>query len=177
MRDRCTWRCALVGAIVVSLPIGLWWWMWCGTTTTLLIVRHADRQEGSDALSAAGVTRAEALAHAAQFAGPAAIYHSDTTRTRDTAAALAATVGLTPIVYPAGDAAGVVARIFADHRGQTVVVVGHSNTVPLIVDAAGGPSIPDLDDGEFDRLFVLTVCRCRRGAARLLSLQYGAPSP
>ena len=164
--------------MVVILPIGLWWWWWCAATTTLLVVRHADRPDtGEDALTPAGVVRAEALAHAARLAGVAAIYHSNTVRTRDTAAPLAAALGLTPVEYPAADAAGVVADVFADHRGETVLVVGHSNTVPQILSAAGGPSLPDIDDEEFDRLFVLTVCRCRRGAARLLPLQYGVPSP
>lgn len=56
-------------------------------------------------------------------------------------------------------------------------VVGHSNTVPDIIEAAGGPALPDIDDEEFDNLFVLTVCRCGRGRVTLLNLQHGPASP
>lgn len=89
-----------------------------------------------------GVVRAQALAHAAGLAGVTAVYHSDTNRTRDTAAPLARALGLTPVVYPANDVAGVVAQVFADHRGETVLVVGHSNPVPLIIAEAGGRPCP-----------------------------------
>jgi hypothetical protein len=58
-----------------------------------------------------------------------------------------------------------------------VFVVGHSNTAPQIITAAGGPTIPNIKDAEFDNLFVLTAFRCRRGLARLVTLQYGAVSP
>ena len=80
-------------------------------------------------------------------------------------------------VYPANDVDPLVASILADHRGQKVLVVGHSNTVPDIIEAAGGPSLPDIDGREFDNLFFFTVCRCGRKRVTLLSLQYGAASP
>ena len=42
------------------------------------------------------------------------------------------------------DAADLVAHVLAAHRGATVVLVGHSNTVPALVAAAGGPDLcPD----------------------------------
>ncbi len=165
----------LLGVLVVCLP---WWlWFWCGRATTLLIVRHADRQGTDDALTVQGAARAQQVVHVAEKAGAVAIYRSDTNRARDTAAPLAAALGLTPVVYPANDVATLVSDIFADHRGETVFVVGHSNTVPQIIAEAGGPTVPNIDEGEFDNLFVLTACRCRRGSARLVTLQYGAPSP
>lgn len=161
--------------VVVALPF--WWWFRCGPATTFLIVRHADREGASDALNPLGVARAQELVHVGQKAGMVAIYHSDTNRARDTAAPLATALGITPVVYPPADTAALVDDIFADHRGETVLVVGHSNTVPQVIEAAGGPSIPNIDDQEFDNLFVLTVCRCRRGPATLVNLQYGAQSP
>jgi hypothetical protein len=86
------------------------------------------------------------------------------------------TMSSSPIqyAYPANDVDPLVASILADHRGQKVLLVGHSNTVPDIIEAAGGPSI---DGREFDNLFVFTVCRCGRKRVTLLRLQYGAASP
>lgn len=145
--------------------------------TTILVVRHADRAGQADSLSMAGVWRSKALAFTAASAGVKAIYHSDTNRTQRTAEPLAKELGLTPIVYPAKEIDALVARIFKEQEGNTVLVVGHSNTVAMIVAAAGGPTIPDLPEDEFDKLFVVTTAPCRRGPASLLTLQYGMPSP
>jgi ketosteroid isomerase-like protein len=123
------------------------------------------------------VWRAEILAHVAGAAGVKAIYHSDTRRTRQTAEPLAKELGLTPIIYPPKENDTLVTRIFAEHEGETVLVVGHSNTVSTIIAAAGGPKIGDLPEDEFDKLFVVVMPPCRRGASTLVTLQYGAPSP
>lgn len=163
---------------IVCLLVVIWWcWFRCGPATTMLIVRHADRPGAQDALSPAGTTRAQELVHVGQKAGITAVYCSDTVRARGTAAPLAAALGLTPVIYPSNDTTALVNGIFADHPGETVFVVGHSNTVPQIVQAAGGPAIPNMDEAEFDNLFILVACRCRRGSTTLVNLQYGAASP
>jgi broad specificity phosphatase PhoE len=145
--------------------------------TTILVVRHADRAGQADSLSAAGVARAHALAHVAGATGVQAIYHSDTRRTRATAEPLARSLHIKPAVYHAQEIDALVASIFAEHEGQTVLVVGHSNTVARIVAAAGGPTIEDLPENEFDKLFVLVTAPCRRGSSTLVTLEYGEPSP
>jgi len=167
----------LLAVVAVLVSMGLVLWFWCGQSTTMVIVRHADRDGPLDALNAAGMVRAQELVHVGIEAEFAAIYHSDTNRARDTAAPLAAAAGLAPIVYPANEVQSLVASIFADHRGEKVLVIGHSNTIPDIIEAAGGPVIPNIGEAEFDKIFVLTVCRCGRKRVTLLNLQYGAVSP
>jgi broad specificity phosphatase PhoE len=71
-----------------------------------------------------------------QRARPIAIYVSDFKRTRQTAAPLAARLGLTPIVYDPADTPGLIARVRAGPG--PALIVGHSNTVPDIVAALGG---------------------------------------
>ena len=105
----------LLGVVVIFVPIGLVWWFWCGPSTTLVLVRHADRDGQLDALTAAGTARAQELAHVGMKAEFAAIYRSDTNRTRDTAAPLAMATGLTPVVYPAND----VDQLMAQHPGRS----------------------------------------------------------
>jgi broad specificity phosphatase PhoE len=175
---RATYRLKQVAvvALVAVVIVGLWWWR-CGGSTTLIVLRHADRAGAQDALTAEGLARAQTLVHMCEKAGVVAIYHSDTERTRLTAAPLAAALGLTPVELPATDIAGLANHIRANHPGRTVLVVGHSNTVPQLISAMGGPVIPDLADDEFDNLFVLEVCRCRWWPALLVNLQYGEPSP
>lgn len=65
-----------------------------------------------------------------------AIYVSDYRRTRQTAAPLAARLGLTPIVYDPRDTPGLIARVRAGPL--PALIVGHSNTVPDIVTQLGG---------------------------------------
>ena len=56
-------------------------------------------------------------------------------------------------------------------EGKRVVVVGHSNTVPLIVQTlAGVKSIPPIADDEYGTLYIVTVPRI--GRANLLKLTY-----
>lgn len=145
--------------------------------TTILVVRHAEKPGQADSLSAAGFARAKTLAHVAGRANVRAVYHSDTRRTLLTAQPLARQLGITPVVYPAKDYDALVARIFAEHEGETVLVVGHSNTVTKIVAALGGPALDDLAENEFDKLFIVTTQPCRRGPATLIELEYGVPTP
>jgi broad specificity phosphatase PhoE len=148
-----------------------------GPVTTIMIVRHADRAGSADSLSAAGVERAKALAQATKMANLRAIYVSDTRRARDTAAAVAAMAHIQPETYPAKECDALVKRILHDHLGESVLVVGHSNTVPLLIAAAGGPKIADLDEKEFDGLYIVVVTGTPECGATLVELQYGAPSP
>jgi phosphohistidine phosphatase SixA len=67
---------------------------------------------------------------------PRIIYVSSFKRTRQTAAPLAAALGLTPIVYDPADTPALLARV---RQGPfPVLIVGHSNTVPDIVGGLGG---------------------------------------
>lgn len=167
----------LLGTFVVVV-VCIWaWWFWCGPQTAVLVLRHADRDGSLDQLSAAGVVRAQELVHVAEKAGIAAIYHSEFQRTRQTATPLANALGLVAQQWPAADAPGLAADILQNHRGQTVLVVGHGDTVPDVIAALGGPTIPDIAGNEFDNLFVLTRCSCRWRPVRLVNLQYGAVSP
>jgi hypothetical protein len=51
--------------------------------------------------------------------------------------------------------AGLVAKI-KSHKSGAVLVVGHSNTVPVIVKALGGPTVTVADD-EYDSLFFVAA--------------------
>ncbi|HKW15452.1 MAG TPA: phosphoglycerate mutase family protein [Candidatus Krumholzibacteria bacterium] len=180
MINRFAAACALVASLLVSPAATqtLGKQKPCdGPVTTIIIVRHADRAGTADSLSAAGQKRAQDLAEATKMATLRAIYVSDTRRARDTALPAAALANVMPETYPAQECAALIQRILHDHRGQAVLVVGHSNTVPLLIAEAGGPKIADLDEKEFDGLFVVAVTGTPECGATLVRLQYGAPSP
>jgi broad specificity phosphatase PhoE len=146
--------------------------------TTIILVRHAEKAApvGDPPLSAAGIARAGELARVLADAGIRAIYTTQFVRTGQTAQPLAALLSLTPIVVPASDsyAADVVSKIMADHKGQTVLVTGHSNTIPLVLARLGIRPVPDIPDSRYDDLFICQLPE--EGAATSLHLRYGAPS-
>jgi broad specificity phosphatase PhoE len=149
--------------------------------TVVLVVRHAERAPGSGdvPLSEAGKTRARALAAVGTATGVQVIIHTQYQRTQQTAAPLAQALGLTPIVVGTqSDVAAHVRDVAAaarQHTGKTVLVVGHSNTVPHIVTALGGPKLSDLCDAEYDALF--TVILDAEGGTRVIKATFGAATP
>jgi phosphohistidine phosphatase SixA len=120
------------------------------------VMRHLEKAEGADpALSAPGAANAQRLAK--WFEGrtkPQAIYVSTTRRARDTAAPLAARLGLTPREYNPADTARLVAQVRAEPG--SVLVVGHSNTVPEIVAGLGGTRPAPLADTDYGVVWVVT---------------------
>jgi phosphohistidine phosphatase SixA len=111
---------------------------------TVIVVRHAEKVDESKdpLLSAAGQARAEALALALANARIDAIFTTQLQRTRLTAALLAKP-GLTPIVVDATADAKAHAKRRGGRRAGgpagEAILGGHSNTVPAIVAALGGP--------------------------------------
>jgi broad specificity phosphatase PhoE len=145
--------------------------------TTVILVRHGEKVAGAPkmnddpALTAEGEARAQRLATMLRASGVTTIYTTPFTRTRSTAAPVAAALKVTPTeVKPGPDyAADVAAQIRALPAGSTVLVVGHSNTTPNVIKALGIPNAPAIDDAtEFDNLFVVTLSE----EPRLLVLKY-----
>lgn len=139
--------------------------------TRVVVVRHAEKaDDGRDPeLSAAGRARAEALAHALADLRLHAVFTSQYRRTAQTVAAVCAAQELAPVAVDAADVAGLAGRIRGDHAGRTVLVCGHSNTVPALLAALGVKDPPTLGDGDYDRMFVLLL---DAGEPHLLPLRY-----
>jgi phosphohistidine phosphatase SixA len=117
-------------------------------------MRHLQKAEGPDpGLSAEGQARAERLA--GWFGGdpPAAIYVSSTRRARETAAPLAARLGLTLEDYDPSDTSALIARVKAETG--PVLIVGHSNTVPEIVERLGGTRPADLGESDYGDMWLV----------------------
>jgi len=145
--------------------------------TTVVLVRHAEKGSApanDPLLSEAGQARAGALAEALADAGVQAVIVTPLQRTRLTAARVLEQRGLTPqaVAISATHVADV-ARAVREHKGQVVLVVGHSNTIPAIVGALGGPKLPDLCDAQYAQLFTLVIPD--QGTPSLVRSQYGTP--
>ena len=164
---------ALLLSLLVAAPL------LAQRATTVILVRHADKatQPAADPpLTEVGMTRAAALADALADAGVTVVAHTPTTRTRETARPVAERVGVTPVLLPAGPAAQTeaVTALVRAHPGETLVIVGHSNTVRRWIAALGGPTRGDLCDHEYDGLFTLVI---DAAGTRLVQGRYGPPNP
>lgn len=133
----------------------------------VVLIRHADVTPGAGSdppLSSAGAARAQTLRHVLGDSGVTAIFVTTLRRSQETARPLADDLGLQPVVED--DVQALVAAISAQDDSATVLVVGHTDTVPDVVTQLGGPSITPIAATEFDRLLVLAH-------RRLCSLRYG----
>lgn len=128
----------------------------CQTPGKIFAVRHAEKQSNDKdtPLSTLGHKRAECLAQTLKDAHITAVFTTQYTRTKQTAQPTAreANVNLTSLDSSSNDE--VVKQATAAAEKGNVLIVGHSNTVPDIIAALGGPK-PVIADETYDLLFVL----------------------
>ncbi len=144
-------------------------------TTTILLVRHAEKSAApadDPVLSPAGEARAELLARMLENSGLSVIYTSQYARTKKTAEPLALRFRVPLQTIDAANTNKLVDTILSKHSGETVLVVGHSNTLPEIAQALGTGKAQEIDDNDYDNLYVVTVTPNRK--AKLLRLKFFA---
>jgi len=166
-----------VGVFAILVAVGSSWHS--ATTTTVVLVRHAEKQLGaiSDApLSPEGEKRADRLAQmfgdSQEFGRIRKIYVTNTRRTQQTALRLSQRIGLNSEVVDAKtDSKELAKRVLKENRGARALIVGHSNTVPEIVQALSGEkTVPPMGEDEYDTLYVVTVPSF--GPATVLRMKY-----
>jgi broad specificity phosphatase PhoE len=161
-------RCALLLAAALAAH---------AQPVTVILVRHAERAAApaqDPPLTPAGSARARLLAGMLRDAGVIAVYASEFRRTAETVQPTADRFRLPVTQVKAGDPAALSRRVLA-HKDGTVLVAGHSNTVPAIIEQLGGPGGIVISESEFDNLFVLRVPSA--GGAALVRLRYGDAGP
>lgn len=171
--------------LLLLLPLVAAWWTQAEaqSPTVVILARHAEKvvpnpPDGDPELTDAGRARATALAEALRNAGVDAVITTQWKRTRFTAQPLAELAGVTPEVVSTSGAQAhhdAVAAAVRRHAGHTVLVVGHSNTVPSIIAALGGPRLPDICDSQYADLFTLILEPGKDPV--LIRSHYGASSP
>lgn len=139
-------------AILFALLLGL---AACATVAApgihpnVYVMRHLHTPAGTSDpdLTVEGQRYAQAVSDWFRQDPPDVIYVSDTKRTRQTVAPLALRLGLTPKVYDPRDTPALLAAV-SKEKG-TVLIVGHSNTVPDIVAGLGGERPGPLQHPDF----------------------------
>lgn len=204
MANGKAWRPIAISLSIVAVLLitGTIIIFWTGSTTVVLVVRHAERNDATHAcaasvscplpnnnpanppLSTAGETRATTLAHVGEDTGIQAIYASCFCRTQQTVQPIATNLGLTTNFVSqhaadgSGDVTNLISQITSNNTGQKVLVAGHTNTVPMIIEQLGGGTIDPIVETEFDNLYVVTIIRWwwfgKR--VRVVRLKYGTPT-
>jgi broad specificity phosphatase PhoE len=166
-------------ALLLSLPFGPGPAL-VASDTIVVVVRHAEKATDDPRdpnLSEAGQARAAALAKALADYPLTSAFVTEYKRTQQTADPAAREHQIAPTILPVGkDKAEAYAQRFAalvrrEHLGKALLVVGHSNTVPAIVQALGGVQISPIEEAtEFNRIYIITLPS--EGRPRVIAAKY-----
>ena len=136
--------------------------------TRIIVLRHAPKAKPLETekesnnrkdppLNTLGLTKAEAYADFADLYSISAIYSTNLRRTKDTVRPLSEKTGvkidtsIKPFDYQAQ-----IQSILTNHKNKTVVIVGHSNTVPGFINhLLPNENMPDLAHDAYDDIFIL----------------------
>ncbi|WP_335966799.1 phosphoglycerate mutase family protein [Galbibacter sp. PAP.153] len=129
-------------------------------TTTLYFIRHAEKNrenpdEENPALTKKGLERAEKWSEILKNVPFDAVYSTNYTRTKQTATPTASKNGLSITTYPPENLD--IEKIYTQGLHH-VLVVGHSNTVPKLVNKLiGKETYTDIEDTNNGNLYIVTL--------------------
>jgi len=143
--------------------------------TTIYLVRHAEKEKDKDPLlTTAGKERAGDLYRTLEKKKIGRIYTTPYRRTIMTGDSLRVYQGIDTVRYAADTLSESLPHKIVEKSdlGKTILVIGHSNTVPALIRKLGVKdyAVKELPETEFDNLFVITY---KRGKAKLKIYKYG----
>ncbi|BFG69473.1 phosphoglycerate mutase family protein [Sediminibacterium sp. KACHI17] len=135
-------------------------------TSTFILMRHAEKDttaqgstmmQADPPLSADGVKRAARIPDVLKAFQPDAIYSTNFTRTKSTVTPLASKSGKEIQIYDHRNLRGFAEELLK-MQGKTVVVAGHSNSTPMLVNLLLKENkYPNLDESVYDTYWIVTV--------------------
>jgi len=167
--------------IYTAIAVGLAWFFESQATTTIIFVRHAEQVKvpaDDPPLSQTGRRRVAELTRqlvdADVVAGIDAIYSTPLKRSWETVQPLADALNLPINAYDGSDTEEFLETILKTHKGKIILVVGHSNTVPvLIANLGASKKVPPIEKYEFDNIYVVSIPWF--GKTKTIRLRYGEP--
>ena len=175
------WRRTQIIVIYTAIAIGLAWFFELQATTTIIFFRHAEQTSHDEAdppLSEAGQRRVAELTRqfvdADVVAGIDAIYSTPYIRSLDTVRPLADQLDIPINTYAADDTEEVLNTILKNHKGKIILVIGHSNTLPvLIANLGASKNVPAIAQNEFDNIYIISIPWF--GKTKTIRLRIGEP--
>ena len=139
-------------------------------TSVYYFIRHAekDRSDSTNknpSLTLQGLERANKWALFFKDKNIAAVYSTNYKRTQQTALPIAKEQNLEIISYTAKEL--ISEKFIADNKGKNIVIVGHSNTTPELVNSLlGEKKYEDIADRENNNVFIVTLNKNKTTAKR-----------
>ena len=142
--------------------------------TTFILTRHAEKANDGTKdpdLTDAGKMRADQLVKLLREQSVDAIYSTDFKRTQNTVMSLAKAKNLNISRYEAFKTEAI-DEIVEKHRGGTIFMCGHSNSIPWTVNyLIGKEQYKDFEDSDYNNLIIITLFE-KGKAAKVTWLNY-----
>jgi broad specificity phosphatase PhoE len=167
-----------LGAISLFLPFFLCSAAFAVDITTIYLVRHTEKvNDGSQdpGLTDLGERRALAFAQLLRGKRVTHIFSTPYKRTRRSALPVAIEHGLEIEEYDPSDAENFVSKLKI--LTGTILVTGHSNTIPGLVNMLTGESFADLDDSVYDHVYIVSIDEDGSTQLRLYYTEPRTPTP
>lgn len=143
-------------------------------SVTVIFVRHVEKADDGTSdpdLNGEGEKRAVKLSDwmLEKYDSLAAVYSTPYNRTRQTAAPTAELFELEITEYNWQDPDLLLSTIASDYAGKTVLIVGHSNTTPVLVNKVIGESrYKQLDEKQYNLIFITRYIKTGEGTAEII---------
>ena len=134
-------------------------------------IRHAEKDRSdptnkNPSLTIQGLERANKWAVFFKDKNIAAVYSTNYIRTQQTALPIAKEQNIEIINYTTKEL--ISEKFIANNKGKNIVIVGHSNTTPELVNILlGEKKYEDISDSENNNLFVVTLNKNKTTAKRV----------
>lgn len=142
--------------------------------TTFILVRHAEKDltiTQDPPLSEQGVNRAKKLAGLLESQDISALYSTPYSRTQQTLQPIAKAQGLAITSYSPSAGPPWLTELYEKHPGESIVIVGHSNTIPTLANhLLGSDKFVPFSEDEYSNLIII-VGR-EMGEGKLIRLKY-----
>ncbi|XWN38344.1 MAG: phosphoglycerate mutase family protein [Balneola sp.] len=144
-------------------------------SATLIFVRHAEKADDgtrNPPLTKEGEARAERIKAMLKkaYSKVDAIYSTEYKRTQSTALPTSKEFDLDIQSYDPRAPKVFIKKILKDHQGEVVLIVGHSNTTPFLVNMLiGEDKFAQLDESAYDDVFIVKSKEVGKGEVQVKS--------
>jgi len=146
--------------------------------TRVFLARHAERMsipgDKDPPLTAAGARRAALLGRMLRSADVAVVFSTQFKRARESADSVSVATGAPVEVMHSDSSAALARAIRGRFHGRTVVVVGHSDSLPNVAAELGWEGVEATQPWSYDDLCLIEVRAGER--PQCVHLHYGGPA-
>lgn len=138
--------------------------------TTFILVRHAEKSTNhpnDPDLSDEGEFRAKGLAAKLEYAQIDVALSTPFKRTNQTLTPVTTQKDLDIIEYDPNDK-NFIQKIYKTYKGKSILIAGHSNTIPFYVNQLASTDLEQSDESEYDKIYIVTLKKMGKGKVLIL---------